>query len=186
MMTTRRLRALEAVVGEVETTRQELDEARTAAETAKSEAQGLEDTASQLLDRLGDKSEELDVQFKGLHAVIQQVTGERDDARQELAAARGELEATRSQVLLDAEDRVVLRMLLKQAKKQAARPERVFVLFRHGELHSVHASRDDAEAAAEAEGAPRDGWTWHGPGEGVRPAQEVAWRVRTVPLGGTR
>ncbi|WP_340564492.1 hypothetical protein [Streptomyces sp. GSL17-111] len=120
---------------------------------------------------------DLETQFSGLQAVIKQTSKERD-------AAREEVDAARAQILLDAEDRVALRALLRTARRQAARAARVYVLFRHGVLHSVHASMEAAEAAAEAEGAPREGWTSHTPGAALPAASEVTWRVQALPLGG--
>ncbi|MGA5578327.1 hypothetical protein ACPCK9_26330 [Streptomyces koyangensis] len=102
----------------------------------------------------------------------------------QLEAARAELEAARAQVLLDAEDRVALRALLRTARRQSRALDRVYVLFRYGRLHSLHASADSAEAAAEAEGAPRCGWTAHSPGAALPPATEMAWRIQPLPLGG--
>ncbi|MEV7722716.1 hypothetical protein, partial [Streptomyces sp. NPDC088184] len=109
-------------------------------------------------------------------------------ARTTADAARleGELETLRAQSLLDTEDRQALRMLLRTARKQATRADRVYVLYRFGELHSVHATRDAAEIAAEAEGAPRDGWTSPTTCCDGAPASEVPWRIRPVPLGDTR
>ncbi|MFJ1613861.1 hypothetical protein ACIODT_10555 [Streptomyces sp. NPDC088251] len=111
-------------------------------------------------------------------------------AQATVTAARleGELETLRAQSLLDTEDRQALRTLLRITRKQNSRADRVYVLFRFGELHSVHATQDAAEIAAEAEGAPRDGWA--SPAtccDGApSPASEVPWRIRTLPLGGTR
>lgn len=101
------------------------------------------------------------------------------------ARAEGQLEAMRAQHLLDTEDRACLRMLLRTARKQA-RDDRVYVLFRHGALHSVHATHEAAEEAAEAEGAPRGGWTAYAPGAALPPAVETPWRVQPLPLGGPR
>ncbi|MGW2471860.1 hypothetical protein [Streptomyces sp. NPDC001665] len=108
-------------------------------------------------------------------------------ANENAAQLQGELEALRAQSLLDTEDRQVLRMLLRTARKQSSRAERVYLLYRFGDVHSVHATRDAAEIAAEAEGAPRDGWTASTtccPSES--PAAEIPWRIRPVLLGGTR
>ncbi|WP_199563882.1 MULTISPECIES: hypothetical protein [unclassified Streptomyces] len=108
-------------------------------------------------------------------------------ASEDVARLQGELEALRAQSLLDTEDRQVLRMLLRTARKQSSRTDRVYVLYRFGDLHSVHVTRDAAEIAAEAEGAPRDGWTASTtccPSNS--PAAEIPWRIRPVPLGGTR
>ncbi|MYW61000.1 MULTISPECIES: hypothetical protein [unclassified Streptomyces] len=102
----------------------------------------------------------------------------------ELETDRAELEAARAQVLLDAEDRVALRALLRTARRQSRALDRVYVLFRYGRLHSLHASADSAEVAAEAEGAPRHGWTAHTPGAALPPATEMAWRIQPLPLGG--
>jgi hypothetical protein len=75
-------------------------------------------------------------------------------------------------------------MLLRAARKQEARADRVYVLFRYGRLHSVHTSREAAEIAAEGEGAPRSGWTSQLPGAAMPPADEVTWRVQPLKLGG--
>ncbi|MGK5497555.1 hypothetical protein [Streptomyces sp. URMC 125] len=106
-----------------------------------------------------------------------------EKTRVELAAVRAELETLRAQHLLDTEDRATLRALLRTARKQAAR-NHVYALFRHGQLHSLHATTEAAEEAAEAEGAPREGWTTLKPGAALPPAAEVAWRVQPLPLGG--
>ncbi|WP_374986546.1 hypothetical protein [Streptomyces fradiae] len=106
-------------------------------------------------------------------------------AHADTGRVEGELEALRAQSLLDTEDRAALRMLLRTARKQA-RADRVYVLFHRGVLHSVHASLEAAEGAAEAEGAPREGWTTHAPGAAMPPAAEVTWRVQPLPLGGAR
>ncbi|MEU7048047.1 hypothetical protein [Streptomyces eurythermus] len=100
------------------------------------------------------------------------------------ARAEGELSALRSQILLDTEDRAVLRMLLRQARK-AAGPQQVYVLLRRGAFHSVHASREAAEEAAEREGAPRDGWFVQGGQGAPPPTAEVPWRIQPVPLTGS-
>ncbi|MFE7357570.1 hypothetical protein ACFU8Q_31590 [Streptomyces sp. NPDC057543] len=102
------------------------------------------------------------------------------------ARLKGELETLRAQSLLDTEDRQALRTLLRITRKQSARADRVYVLFHQGELHSVHATPQAAESAAEAEGAPRSGWTAHTPGAALPPASEVLWRVQPLPLGGAR
>ncbi|MDT0432897.1 hypothetical protein [Streptomyces salyersiae] len=107
-------------------------------------------------------------------------------ARDDLARARGELGPLRAQHLLDIEDRVVLRTLLRTARRQRDRADRVHVLFRNGQLHSLHATSDAAEIAAEAEGAPRSGWTAHAPGAALPSAAEVTWRIQQLPLGGVR
>jgi hypothetical protein len=110
-----------------------------------------------------------------------------DLARAIAAAARteGELTALRAQHLLDTEDRVALRALLRTARRQQARGDRVYVLFHHGRLYGVYATQDAAEIAAEAEGAPRDGWTTQAPGAAMPPASEVTWRVQPLPLNTT-
>lgn len=108
-------------------------------------------------------------------------------ARSKADAARleGEMKALRAQSVLDNEDRQTLRTLLRITRKQNA-PDRVYVLFRRGQLHSVHATLEAAESAAEAEGAPRSGWSTHTPGAALPPASEVLWRVQPLPLGGAR
>lgn len=107
-------------------------------------------------------------------------------ARDELAHTKGQLEPLRAQHLLDVEDRVVLRALLRTARRQQDRTDRVYALFHHGQLHSLHTTPDAAEVAAEAEGAPRSEWTAGGPGADIPPADEVAWRIQQLPLNGTR
>ncbi|MET9762087.1 hypothetical protein ABZ016_24025 [Streptomyces sp. NPDC006372] len=109
-----------------------------------------------------------------------------EHARTVTSAARneGELETLRAQVLLDTEDRAALRMLLRTARKTATAQQHVFVLMRRGELHSVHPSREDAEKAAERDGAHPDGWLTQGaPGTDCH-ATEVAWRIQPMPLAG--
>ncbi|EPD91423.1 hypothetical protein HMPREF1486_04991 [Streptomyces sp. HPH0547] len=109
-------------------------------------------------------------------------------ARSKADAARleGEMKALRAQSVLDNEDRQTLRTLLRITRKQSAQADRVYVLFRRGQLHSVHATLEAAESAAEAEGAPRSGWSTHTPGAALPPASEVLWRVQPLPLGGAR
>ncbi|MFF4771073.1 hypothetical protein ACFY1V_31650 [Streptomyces sp. NPDC001255] len=108
-----------------------------------------------------------------------QLVAEAEQLREELAAAR-------AQVLLDAEDRVALRALLRTARRQENRANRVYVLFRYGALHSVHATNDAAEEAAEAEGAERSGWTSPAPGAALPSATEISWRIQPLPLGTSR
>ncbi|KOU78988.1 MULTISPECIES: hypothetical protein [unclassified Streptomyces] len=116
--------------------------------------------------------------------LIEQAHAERDEARAERDKLRAELDAARAQVLLDAEDRVALRMLLRSVRKQAAPVDRVYALFHRGTLLSLHRSVEAAERAAEAEGAPRDGWTAHQPGAAFPPACEVTWRVQPLTVQG--
>lgn len=106
-------------------------------------------------------------------------------ATQDAARLEGELETLRAQSLLDTEDRQALRTLLRTTRKQNSRADRVYVLFHHGNLHSVHPTVEAAENAAEAEGAPRSGWTTHTPGAALPPACEVTWRVQPLPFGTT-
>ncbi|ODA69535.1 hypothetical protein [Streptomyces sp. AVP053U2] len=104
------------------------------------------------------------------------------------AAARdaGELQTLRAQHLLDTEDRAVLRTLLRTARKTAAAQQHVFVLMQRGALHSVHATREDAEQAAERDGAHPDGWLTQGVLDTDAPAYEVAWRIQPMPIGTSR
>ncbi|MCX5340507.1 hypothetical protein [Streptomyces atratus] len=157
--------------------RDSLTEAETEAKAARAEAEQCLEQSGNMLDvasRAEDAAEEL-------RAALTQAT-------LDVAHLEGELETLRAQSLLDTEDRQALRTLLRTTRKQNARADRVYVLFRFGELHSVHATQDAAEIAAEAEGAPRNGWT--SPTtccDGApSPASEVPWRIRTLPLGGTR
>ncbi|MFD4392590.1 hypothetical protein [Streptomyces sp. NPDC058495] len=187
LITTNRLRALEE---EVERLRDEaaaaagaLDAAQLGEELATDAAIRFEGDVETLAARLSEAQAETDEQYEGLHAVIRQITAERDDARAAADAALGEAEAARAQVLLDAEDRVVLRALLRVARKKSAL-SRVFALFQKGELHSLHIAQEDAEAAAEAEGAAPNGWTQHRPGEALPPARDVQWRVQQLPVSG--
>ncbi|MGW3955156.1 hypothetical protein ACWEKM_30420 [Streptomyces sp. NPDC004752] len=127
-----------------------------------------------------DSAIRAEIALEELRAALARTTA--DAARLE-----GELETLRAQSLLDTEDRQALRTLLRITRKQNARADRVYVLYRFGELHSVHAARDAAEIAAEAEGAPRDGWT--SPTTCCAtppPASEVPWRIQPLPLGGTK
>lgn len=102
-----------------------------------------------------------------------------DEAEAAAEALREELATAREQQLLDAEDRVALRMLLRTARKQAVGRDWAFLLWRWGQLHSAHASAESAEAAAEAEGAAPDGWT---PQMSGVPDTEVQWRMQPVRL----
>ncbi|MFE2768774.1 hypothetical protein ACFXGD_21495 [Streptomyces albidoflavus] len=142
--------------------------------------------ADLMVDQLSKRLAESAAQIEDLRAVVQRVTRERDDARAERDQEHAEVEAARAQVLLDAEDRVALRALLRTARRQSRALDRVHVLFRRGALHSIHASADSAEGAAEAEGAPRSGWTSLGPGAAMPPAAEVPWRIQPLPLGGVQ
>ncbi|MEU2455863.1 hypothetical protein ABZ605_37960 [Streptomyces sp. NPDC012765] len=121
----------------------------------------------------------------GAQELIQQANAERDEARAERDKLRAELDLARAQVLLDAEDRVALRMLLRTVRKQAGPVDRVYALFHRGRLLSLHPSMEAAERAAEAEGAPRDGWTAHQPGAALPPACEVTWRVQPLAVQDT-
>ncbi|MFF9591850.1 hypothetical protein ACF1FX_21980 [Streptomyces sp. NPDC014646] len=155
--------------------RTSLAEAETEAAAARTEAEQCLEQSGNLLnsvERAEDAAEELRAALA--HAIA-------DTARLE-----GELETLRAQSLLDTEDRQALRTLLRITRKQNARADRVYVLFRRGELHSVHATPEAAESAAEAEGAHRSGWTAHTPGAALPPASEVLWRVQPLPLGDTR
>lgn len=113
---------------------------------------------------------------------LTQVYADRLQAERDAARAEGELKALRAQALLDNEDRAVLRALLRTVRRQRA--DRVYALLRCGQLHSVHASVEAAEAAAEAEGAPRSRWTTLPVGAAMPPAADVPWRVQPLPLGG--
>ncbi|MFF9345329.1 hypothetical protein ACF1CG_36920 [Streptomyces sp. NPDC014773] len=186
IITARRLRALEddvAASKRAATAAGERDAAKVGEELAVDAAIRAGCTVETLTKQLDAAQTETDVQYAGLHAVIRQVTAERDAARAEAAAAHAEVEEARAQVLLDAEDRVALRALLRIAKK-GADLSTVFALFERGRLHSVHASRDDAHAAAEARGAAPGGWV---PGaECSVPTEDVAWRVEPLPLNTTK
>ncbi|MFH8518239.1 hypothetical protein ACH4CE_24750 [Streptomyces gelaticus] len=103
----------------------------------------------------------------------------------DVAHLQGELETLRAQSLLDTEDRQALRTLLRVARKQATRAAYVYVLLRFGEVHSVHTTRDEAEIAAESEGAPRDGWVSHSTHGTTPAAAETNWRIHPVKLGTT-
>ncbi|WP_411575189.1 hypothetical protein [Streptomyces fradiae] len=113
---------------------------------------------------------------------LTQAHADRLQAQRDSARAEGELQVLRNQALLDTEDRAVLRALLRTARRQRA--DRVYALLRRGQLHSVHASMEAAEAVAEAEGAPRSGWTTLPVGAAMPPAADVPWRVQPLPLGG--
>ncbi|MEU0060731.1 hypothetical protein [Streptomyces sp. NPDC006334] len=99
-----------------------------------------------------------------------------------LARAEGELAVLRAQTHLDAEDRIVLRMLLRTVRNQTVDRRKIAVLLRRGELHSAHATPEAAEAAAVADGAPPEGWVTVAPGTPLPPAADVLWRVTVLPL----
>lgn len=161
---TRTLRAL----------RSDLVDAETRAAAARTDA----DQHRQAAEMANDAAIRAELAMEELHERLAR-------AHADAGRVEGELEALRAQNFLDTEDRAVMRMLLRTARKQV-RADRVFVLFHRGVLHSVHATLEAAEAAAEAEGAPRAGWTTHAPGAAMPPAAEVVWRVQPLPLGGTR
>ncbi|MFD8941139.1 hypothetical protein ACFV00_03855 [Streptomyces californicus] len=118
-------------------------------------------------------------------ATVEELRAALTRATQDAARLEGELETLRAQSLLDTEDRQALRTLLRVTRKHNQQADRVFVLFHHGRLHSVHHTVEAAEIAAEAEGAPRSGWTTHTPGAALPPACEVTWRVQPLPFGTT-
>lgn len=109
-------------------------------------------------------------------------TAELEQVRAALARTEGELVVLRAQSYLDAEDRMALRTLLRAVRKQAGDREKVAVLFRKGRLVSAHASRQAAEAAAEAEGAPREGWVSSPLDAPLPPEADAAWRVTVLPV----
>lgn len=160
LTTTGRLRALEADRDAARTSVLEL--------TVRAEAAEAADVA-------------LRAELDGAHQAMTALAAEHTA---ELEAVRAEVDGARAQVLLDAEDRVALRALLRTARRQSLRAVRVYVLFNRGVLHSVHASADAAEAAAEAEGAPRRGWTAYTPGAELPAAAEIDWRIQPLSLGG--
>lgn len=149
---------------------------RTRAEELAAEIVGMQQAANHSADFLIRAEDDAERLHKQLLAA-------RDDA----ARVRGELDALRSQHLLDTEDRVVLRMLLRTARKQQARTDRVHVLYRFGVVHSVHATRDAAETAAEDEGADRGGWTSPSTCCVTPPeASEIPWRIQSLMLGSVK
>ncbi|MFB8044167.1 hypothetical protein ACFC8F_23135 [Streptomyces hydrogenans] len=179
-MSARRLHDLEDAAAQACRERDEAkSEAHMAADSTIRAELVVEELAKEI-ERLKAEQREL---HSGLHAVIKTVTAERDEARAEAEGGRAEVEEARAQVLLDAEDRVVVRALLRTARKQAAKPEQVVVLFKDGTVHSLHTSRDAAEAAAEEEGVARDGWV-NPLGSGMPPVLETGWCIRTFRLGG--
>ncbi|MFE9241763.1 hypothetical protein [Streptomyces sp. NPDC007007] len=107
-------------------------------------------------------------------------------ARDDLARAQGELSVLRSQQLLDTEDRAVLRMLLRTARKQEARADLVHILFRYGRPHSAHGTWEAAQSAAESEGADRQGWTSPSTTNEARNPNEIAWRIESLRLGSVK
>ncbi|MBK3542459.1 hypothetical protein [Streptomyces sp. MBT60] len=154
------------------TLRTELAMAETEAENARAEADKCLEQSGELLDYLTHADD-----------VAGELRSELAQSRLDAARLEGELEALRAQVLLDTEDRQALRTLLRVTRKQNQRADRVYALFHHGRLHSVHPTVEAAEIAAEAEGAPRSGWTAHTPGAALPPACEVTWRVQPLPFG---
>ncbi|MEU9764008.1 hypothetical protein ACWDRB_67710 [Nonomuraea sp. NPDC003707] len=166
----------------------DLTAARAELDSARAALAALRGTLAETEQHLFDTGDSLLGALETNEALRDDLTAARDDltaARDDLAHARGELDALRAQQLLDTEDRQALRTLLRVARKQADRADRVYVLLHFGELHSVHATRDAAESAAEAEGAPRDGWTSSTTCCATpSAAAEVPWRIRTLPLGG--
>lgn len=155
------------------TLRTALADAETAAETARALAERLH----QEVEIVADSAIRAETTLEDLRdAYARSIAG--------AARAEGELETLRAQQLLDTEDRAALRLLLRQTRKTAA-AQRVFVLLKRGQFHSVHGTREAAEEAAEREGAHRDGWlTQGGPGTQCS-GSEVLWRIQPVPLTGS-
>ncbi|MBA0051945.1 hypothetical protein E0L36_13885 [Streptomyces sp. AJS327] len=127
-----------------------------------------------------------EAEVEELVAEIRQAEADREDLAARLAVVEAERDEARAQPLLTHEDQVALRALLRQARRQARKVPHVFVLYQRGRLHSLHATVESAEAAAEAEGPPHSGWTPHTPGEPLSPAAEVAWRICPMALGGAQ
>ncbi|WP_338671607.1 hypothetical protein V1460_01300 [Streptomyces sp. SCSIO 30461] len=126
-----------------------------------------------------------DSAIRAAETVVEELHAALARAAADMARLEGELNALRAQSLLDTEDRQALRTLLRITRKQRASTDRVYVLFHRGHLHSLHPSMEGAELAAEAEGAPRSGWTAHTPGAAQPAACEVLWRIQPLPLGST-
>ncbi|MFH8477683.1 hypothetical protein [Streptomyces sp. NPDC018055] len=156
-----------------------LNTLRTDLATAEADADAARVEANACLEQSGDMLDHL-THADGMADVLR---AELDQSRLDAARLEGELEALRAQVLLDTEDRQALRTLLRATRKQSQRADRVYVLFHRGRRHSVHPTVEAAEIAAEAEGAPRSGWTTHTPGAALPPACEVTWRVQPLPFG---
>ncbi|MFD8670563.1 hypothetical protein ACFV1U_34930 [Streptomyces microflavus] len=156
-----------------------LDTLRTDLATAEMEAENARAEADKCLEQNGDLVDHL------THAddVAGELRAELAQSLRDAARLEGELEALRAQSLLDTEDRQALRTLLRVTRKQNQRAQRVYALFHQGRLHSVHPTAEAAEIAAEAEGAPRSGWTTQTPGAALPPACEVIWRVQPLPFG---
>ncbi|MFC8505554.1 hypothetical protein ACFU3J_01845 [Streptomyces sp. NPDC057411] len=156
--------------------RERITEAETATAAARTEAAQHQQSS----EHSADFAIRAETALKAQQAALLRATAE-------AARLEGELETLRAQSLLDTEDRHALRTLLRATRKHNARADHVYVLFRSGELHSVHASSDAAQIAAEAEGAPRDGWTTST--ACCTPpvaAGDIPWSIRPMPLGGTR
>jgi hypothetical protein len=116
-------------------------DAETATETARIEAEQRRQEAECAIDS-AIRAESV---VEELRAALARATA--DAGRLE-----GELETLRAQSFLDTEDRQALRMLLRVTRKQNGLADRVYVLFRRGELHSVHATVDAAEARPARDG----------------------------------
>jgi hypothetical protein len=158
MITICRTRTLQALRGQ-------LNAAHSGAEAARAEAAQLRYDAAQAADSVIRAEQERDAAYSGARKALRdlaQAHADRIQAERERDAARSELAAA------------------------AATPGLVYVLLHHGELHSVHPSVEAAYKAAEHDGAARGGWVDHQPGDPVRPAAAVAWRVTPLPLGGAR
>jgi len=162
---TRTLRALRASITEAETA---AEAARSDAEQHRQDAQTATDSAIRA------------------ETALEELRAEHAASIAASARIEGELETLRAQQLLDTEDRAVLRLLLRTARKTSAAQQRVYVLLKRGQFHSVHATREDAERAAERDGAHPDGWLTHGaPGTDV-PASAVLWRIQPVPIASSQ
>ncbi|MCA1219269.1 hypothetical protein [Streptomyces sp. 8L] len=172
-----RTSALRAAVSEAEETAHYAEQA--ADQTAELRGEDCDDYEQQITElREQLATAKADLQAAEHAALLR--SEDRDTYEQQITELSKRLREADAEILLDSEDRVALRMLLRIVRKQSAGLDRIYALFRHGRLHSVHLSTDDAEAAAEEEGAPRDGWTSHAPGAGLPPASEVTWRIQPL------
>ncbi|MFJ1653679.1 hypothetical protein ACIOC2_20275 [Streptomyces sp. NPDC088337] len=160
---TRTLRALRAGIAEAETA---VEAARAETEQHRREAETATDSAIRA------------------ETALEDLRAERARTATSAARTEGELETLRAQVLLDTEDRAALRMLLRTARKAAVTQQRVFVVLKRGELHSVHGTREAAEKAAEREGAHPGGWFTQGGLGTCGPVSEVQWCIQPMPLAG--
>ncbi|MFH9106138.1 hypothetical protein ACH4LN_07545 [Streptomyces albus] len=113
-------------------------------------------------------------------AVQQERGRERVTARHEVESVRWSLDIARADA---AALRTEVAQLEEKLRTAEAGPERVVVLTRRGEIHSVHLTVEAAYAEAARHGAPATGWRTT---PGGKPLADSPWRATPVTVRAER